>query len=31
MLKTNKCLGVFQLLGARPRLPPKIYAYGQDR
>ena len=27
MVKTDKCMGVSQLLGRVPRLPPKVYAY----
>ena len=27
MVKSDKCMGVSQLLGARAGLPPKVYAY----
>ena len=28
MVKSEKCMGVSQLLGARARAAPKVYAYG---
>jgi len=31
MIKSDKCMGFSQLLGARVRAaPPKVYAYGGD-
>jgi len=29
VVKRDKCMGVSQLLGARPRAAPKVYAYAQ--
>jgi len=28
VVKSDKCMGVSQLLGARARAAPKVYAYG---
>ena len=31
VVKSDKCMGVSQLLGARARAAPKVYAYGYIR
>ena len=30
VVKSDKCMGVSQLLGARARAAPKVYAYGHN-
>ena len=31
LVKSDKCMGVSKLLGARARAVPKVYAYEQDK